>query len=412
MDREVQPSDQKPQGTIPIGVLPMKVCIVTTTFPRWKEDDQGTFVVEQAKALRHQGASVQVIGPHAPGASQRQTLHGIDVIRPRYAWPEGLEILRKYRAGLPVILRRINLAWLLIPLFMLTQWLALLRYTKGVDVIHANWTLSAFSAILVKPFRHIPVVVTVQGSDIYETERIQWLRWVTRAVLKRVDQVIALSSPLAALTKNLGVHEDRIRILPNGVDVEYFMPPEAERDSIILFVGSLVERKGVRDLVEATPRVLQALPDYRVVIIGEGPQRESLESRSVDLGLKGRIEFLGVKRPSEVRYWMQKSKLLALPSREEGQGVVLLEAMACGTPCVASEVGGIPDVINESVGRLVPPGEPEKLANAVVATLQDPTIWQSYHEQARRYVVKRFSWQALAKELLLIYDDLQRSGSA
>lgn len=383
----------------------IRVCIITTTFPRWKEDDQGTFILEQAKALRDVGAKVRVIGPHAPGAIQREELDGIDVIRPLYIWPETWEILRRYRAGLPVILRRASAAWFLIPLFVISQWVALLRHTRDIDILHANWTLSAFSALLARPFRRIPIFVTVHGSDIYETQRIGWLRWTTRLVLERVNQVFALSSSLAALTKDLGVPADRIRILPNGVDVDFFRPPEDEKEAIVLFVGSVVQRKGVHDLVEATPRILRALPKYRLVVIGEGPMENELRDRAAELGLEDAISFLGVKGPAEVRKWMQRAKLLVLPAHEEGQGVVLLEALACGTPCVATKVGGIPDVINDKVGRLVPPGKPRQLADAVIATLQDPDVWQSYHQHARAHVVENFSWRALAAEFLTHYQD-------
>ncbi len=370
------------------------------------EDDQGTFVLEVAKALKNQGAFVRVIGPHAPGASRREDMHGIDVIRPRYAWPERFEVLRRYRAGLPVILRKTSIAWFLIPLFILSQWLTLLRYSGDCDVIHANWTMSAYSAVLVKLFRKIPVVVTVQGSDIYETNRIGWLRWVTRTVLIRVDQVIALSSSLEDLTRSLGVPDMSIKVMPNGVDVDYFKPPEDEKKSLILFVGSIIERKGVHHLIEAAPLIFQALPDYELILIGDGPLEERLKIRSEEMGLQDKIHFLGVKSPSDVRHWMQKSKLFVLPSLEEGLGVVLLEAMACATPCVGSDVGGIPDVINPEVGRLVPPAEPIQLADAITGILQDPDLWEALHQRSRNYIVNNFSWQKISKELLVLYREL------
>ena len=385
-----------------------RVCIVTTSFPRWMEDDQGTFVLEVAKALTNQGAFVRVIGPHAPGASRREDMYGIDVIRPRYAWPERFEILRRYRAGLPVILRKTNASWLLLPLFILSQWITLLRYSRDCDVIHANWTLSAFSGVLVKLFRKIPVVVTVQGSDIYETLRIGWLQWVTRAVLIRVDQVIALSSSLAELARDIGIPEERIRVIPNGVDVEYFIPPEDEKDPLILFVGSIIERKGVHHLRNAAPKIFQELPDYKLILIGDGPIEEQLKIRSEEMGLQEHIRFLGVKSPSDVRHWMQKSKLFVLPSLEEGLGVVLLEALACATPCVGSDVGGIPDVINPDVGRLVPPGEPDQLADAITGILRDPGLWKALHQRSRDYIVNNFSWHKISIELLALYQDLGR----
>jgi glycosyltransferase involved in cell wall biosynthesis len=389
-----------------------RICIVTTSFPRWMDDDQGTFIVELAKALKSQGAFVRVIAPHAPGARRHEDMLGIDVIRPRYAWPERFEVLRRYRAGLPVILRKTSAAWLLIPLFILTQWLSLLRYSRDVDIIHANWTLSAFSAILVKLIRNIPVVVTVQGSDIYETRRVGWLRLVTGTILSRADEVIALSSSLAAVAQDLGVSKDHIRVMPNGVDVDYFKPSQDKREPLILFVGSIIERKGVSHLIEAAPLIFKVLPEYELVFIGEGPLEDQLQNRCKELELQGKIHFLGVKSPSEVRLWMQKAKLFVLPSIEEGLGVVLLEALACGTPCVASEVDGIPDVITAEVGSLIPPGDPVQLANAIIGILQDPEYWQALHDRSHSYVVENFSWQKISAELIALYQHLGKASGA
>lgn len=383
-----------------------RICIVTSSFPRWENDDQGTFVFETAKALAKQGAYVRVIAPHAPGASTRQDMHGVEVIRPRYAWPEKLEVLRKYRAGLPVILRKTNLAWALIPMFMLSQFLALLRHSKDIDVIHANWTLSAFSAVLVKFFRKLPVVVTVQGSDIYETRRIKWLRWITKAVLSRTDQIIALSRSLAELTHQLGVEQHKISVKPNGVDVNYFTPPEFEKENEILFVGSMIHRKGVHILMEAAPIILASIPTFKIIFIGEGPLETQLHTAIERESLSGQVQLLGVQPPKKVRVWMRKAKLFVLPSLEEGLGVVLLEALACGTPCVASDVDGIPDIINRDVGRLVQPGDHLALSEAIISILRDDETWQELHRNTRPYVVSQFSWERITAELLEIYDEI------
>ncbi|MGB2895899.1 MAG: glycosyltransferase family 4 protein, partial [Anaerolineales bacterium] len=165
---------------------------------------------------------------------------------------------------------------------------------------------------------------------------------------------------------------------------------------------------GVHYLIEAAPRIFRALPDYELVLIGDGPLEEQLIARSEEMELKEKIRFLGVKRPSEVRHWMQRSKLFVLPSLEEGLGVVLLEALACGTPCVGSEVGGILDVINPDVGRLVPPGEPIQLAEAIIGILQNPDLWDALHQRSRDYIVNHFSWQKISNELLALYRDLVR----
>lgn len=385
----------------------LRICIVTTSFPRWIDDDQGTFVLEIARALTQHGVSIRVIGPHAPGAKTREDMFGIDVIRPRYAWPERFEVLRKYRAGLPVILRKTNAAWFLLPLFIVTQFLAVWKHARDCDVIHTNWTLSAFSAVVAKLFlNNIPVVVTVQGSDIYETQRISWLRSVTRVVLSRADQVIALSQSLAQLTENLGIPREKIRVMPNGVNIEIFKPVGTKKEPVILFVGSIIRRKGVHHLIEAAPQILQSLPEYELVIIGEGPLEKELQFRVDALGLNDRVRFLGVRTPTDVRLWMQKAKLFVLPSLEEGLGVVLLEALACGTPCVGSQVGGIPDVIRPEVGQLTPPDDPDQLADAIIGLLKDEDRWEEMHQRSSDYVASRFSWQKITSDLLVLYRDL------
>jgi glycosyltransferase involved in cell wall biosynthesis len=386
----------------------LRVCIVTTSFPRWVDDDQGVFVLEIARALTRQGVFIRVIGPHAPGAKTREDMFGIDVIRPRYAWPERFEVLRKYRAGLPVILRRSSAAWLLLPPLILSQFLAIWKHARDCDVIHTNWTISAFSAVVAKLFLNIPVVVTIQGSDIYETQRIWWLRNVTRVVLSRTDQVIALSQSLARLTESLGVPGEKIRVMPNGVNIDTFKLAGTKKEPVILFVGSIIRRKGVHHLIEAAPRILQSLPEYELVIIGDGPLEKELQVRVDALGLNDRIRFLGVRSPADVLLWMQKAKLFVLPSLEEGLGVVLLEALACGTPCVGSQVGGIPDVIRPEVGQLTPPGDPDQLADAIIGLLKDEARWEDMHQRAHDYVASRFSWQKITSDLLVLYRELMQ----
>jgi len=380
-----------------------RICIVTTSFPRWPEDDQGTFVLEVSKALHRQGVLVRVIAPHAPGAKDREDIEGIDVVRPRYAWPERFEALRKYRAGLPVILRKEPIVWLLLPLFLLSQFLTLLRHARDCDVIHANWTLSASAAVAAKIFLRKPVIVTVQGSDIYETQRLGWLKSITKAILSRCDQVLALSSSLAQVTASLGVSPERILVLPNGVDVEYFRPIDEQREPIILFVGSLIERKGVRTLVEAGPAIFASHPEYSIVFVGEGPLSGELVELSRKLNIEDKVLLTGSQSPAEVRQWMQKSKLLVLPSVEEGLGVVLLEALACGTPCVASKVGGIPDIITPEIGRLIDPADLEQLAEAVHEVIDDPELWARMSQAARERILDHFSWQQISSRLLKIY---------
>src|SRR3989304_4314814 len=161
----------------------MKVCIVTTSFPRWPEDDRGTFVFGAARAIQAQGAQVRVVAIHSPGAKTKEMMGPIEVFRPRYLWPERLEILQKESGGMPIMLRKNRLTWLALLPFFAAQTIATARYASDCHVIHANWTLSAAAAWASRIHHHHPFIVTVQGSDVFESNRIPLLKHLNKTVL-------------------------------------------------------------------------------------------------------------------------------------------------------------------------------------------------------------------------------------
>jgi glycosyltransferase involved in cell wall biosynthesis len=382
----------------------VKVCIVTTTFPRWEADSRGTFVWEAARAVAAQGAQVRVIAMHNPGARTHERLGEIEVIRPRYLWPERWEILQKEGGGLPVMWERSRWTRLVILPFMLAHTLAVWRFARDCDLIHANWTLSAAAALPARLRHRRPLVVTVQGSDMVRATRLPWAASITRQVLRRCDRVLVLSTALRDRALALGIPDGLVHILPNGVDTRDFRPPEGVREAVILFVGALAPIKGVRHLVQCLPRVLAVWPAYRLVLVGEGPQRAELETLAQSLGVADRVDFIGPQSPAQVRVWMQRARVFVLPSVEEGLGVVLLEALATGTPCVASRAGGIPDVVTPEVGLLVPPGNSDALAeaiNLILGSSQERYAELSRHARARAET--HFSWEVIGARLLEVY---------
>ncbi|MDO8969144.1 MAG: glycosyltransferase, partial [Saprospiraceae bacterium] len=334
----------------------MKICIVTTAFPRWIDDGRGAFVFGAACALKKQGNQVRVIAMHNPGAKQREVMEGIDVIRPRYL-PDRWEILQKDSAGLPQAWKSNPWSRLAVLPFLLVHTAAVAYWSHGYDIIHANWTLSAASSLATQWIHHSPYVVTVQGSDIFQAAKMRLAGWVSRQALQKASKVICLSRALANEVNIMGIPGSKVCVIPNGVDLTKFKPsPLITRENIILFVGSLIKRKGVDILLKAFAIMANDLTDYRLVLIGEGDLRESLELAVHHQKLENQVIFVGPQSQTEVKKWMQHAKVFVLPSIEEGQGVVLLEALACGTPCVGSNIGGIPDVIVPEVGRIVNPG--------------------------------------------------------
>lgn len=391
---------------------PLRVCIVTTSFPRWLNDSRGTFILEAARALQAKGLQVRVVAMHSPGAQTHEIWDNLEIFRPRYLWPDRLEILQKEAGGLPVMWRKSWLARLSVIPFLLAHILGVIRHAQGCDVIHCNWTLSAIAAWLGSWVHRRPMVVTVQGSDIYQAPSFAPVRVMTRLALNGMGRVLTLSRSLAEATAALGIAPDRITILPNGVDTNLFRPAAIEREPMLLFVGSLIERKGVATLIKAMHAVSPYFPEHRLVLAGDGPQQPMLENLARELGEAERVVFLGAQSQPQVADLMRRARIFVLASVEEGLGVVLLEALASGTPCVASNVGGIPDIVTPSVGVLVPPADVTALAAAIRQLLADPQQIEAMRQSARQRALERFSWSSIAERLLSIYADVIRSASA
>jgi len=384
----------------------MKVCIVTTAFPRWPTDHLGNFILEAARAVHAQGVEVRVIGMHHPGAKTKEVLKpDIEVIRPRYMWPEAWEVLQTEGGGLPSLWKRRPLARPVLIPFFISHTLAIMRHARDCDIIHANWTLAATAAWVGCFFHHRPFLVTVQGSDIFEATRIPFVSSITRAVLNSAFKVLALSNSLKEATVALGVPPEHVEIVPNGVDINKYQPPTSDRQPLIIFVGWLIERKGVGYLVRAMTQIQHKLNQHRLLFIGEGPLRTELSKLAAEIGIADRVQFLGQQPPEEVSKWLRRAELLVLPSLEEGLGVVLLEALASGTPCVASRVGGIQEVLSPEVGILVEPANVNELAQAIIDILSDRDRWMKLSRNARALAEERFSWEVIASRLVEIYKE-------
>jgi glycosyltransferase involved in cell wall biosynthesis len=385
----------------------MKICIVTTAFPRWPGDAQGSFVWEAARAISRHSIAVRVVAMHVPGTRTYERMEDIEVFRPRYLRPERWEILRREGGGLPIVWQQHPWARALFLPFGVVHALAVARYGRDCDLVHANWTLSAAAARLGQPIHGRPIIATLQGSDVFQATRTAPGRRFARFALEQCEKITVLSTALARATIALGVAEDRVSIIPNGVDAGRFSPPrDGEREPVILYVGSFIERKGIRYLLSAAPDLLRILPGYRIELIGEGPQEPQLREMVRLSGVSDRVVFRGFLSQDEVRDAMQRARIFVLPSLEEGLGVVLLEALACGTPVVASDVGGIPDIVTRDVGALVPPADPSCLRDAIVRILRSPELWAEFSTNARARVVMSFDWDHIAQRFVTLYRSL------
>ena len=385
----------------------MKVCIATTAFPRWEGDGEGVFIWEAVRAIAKHGIKVTVVAMHTPDAPSIESREGITILRPPYWYPPRYELLRKDPGGLPITWRRYRLTRLQLPVFLLRHSMVIAKAARGSDIIHAHWTLSASAALMSRWYHHKPILTTVQGSDIFQIPRLPLGRWFTKQTLTRSYHITALSNALKEQLLSMGINDNKITIIPNGVNTSTFTPlPPRRRENVILFVGSLIQRKGANFLIEAMSLLAHGFPHYRLVIIGDGPQKTALQQLSSRLGIDQRVTFTGRLPQHQVKKWMQRARVFVLPSIEEGMGVVLIEALASGTPVVASKVGGIPDVITSDVGVLVPPKNSQALASALRDILQSPSHWDVMSRRARQRAVEIYDWGQVSQRFVSLYHSI------
>jgi glycosyltransferase involved in cell wall biosynthesis len=225
----------------------------------------------------------------------------------------------------------------------------------------------------------VPYVVVAHGTDVTSLGRTGALaRTCFRATMAAACVVPVSHAMLARLRDELGLPDSvPTEVINMGVDRRVFRPIDGARASfgwadderIVLFAGNLIPRKAPEVLVEAFARLRRAGTADRLVICGDGEMRGAVEAAAEASGLRDAVTLTGALPPDRLAAAMSAADVFVLPSLAEPLGVVLLEAMACGTPCVASRVGGIPEVLTEGSGLLVPPGDPEALAAGIERVL-------------------------------------------
>lgn len=278
---------------------------------------------------------------------------------------------------LPGIGRRLHAASLFLSLLLQRFPTLFLRHW---DCVLGSWGYpDAVAACALAALRRTPFVAKVHGTDINGFTREPARRAQIRWALNRARHVVAVSAALRARLTEIGVDPARTSVLYNGVDMRRFLPlPQREsklalgytaETRLLLFIGNVQRSKGCANLLEAFARLASRLPALRLVYVGPGPQVAELTARAGALGLAERVDFAGRKAHDELAPWFCAADLFCLPSHSEGVPNVILEAMACGTPVVATDVGGVAEVLPDHAGLLVPPQDVPALAAALFTAL-------------------------------------------
>jgi teichuronic acid biosynthesis glycosyltransferase TuaC len=276
-----------------------------------------------------------------------------------------------------------------------------LRSEPAIRLVHAHFGIP--DAIVAFQHTHRtrrPLVVTLHGSDaIRVLPRGDPIGWVTRRAVAGAEAVICVSSAIAEVVRAVLPAVEPV-VIANGYDDRLFKIADTPRDLGLLFVGTLVPVKSLVVLLRAYASVCDRV-SAPLTLAGDGTQRPALESLAAELGIADRVQFVGADDRAEVAGLMQRASALLLPSLSEGWPLVIGEAMACGTPVVASRVGGIPDIVaSDDGGILVQPGDEAGLAEALVAILERP------YDPLRVAAASRARpWSVQARLIAAVYDD-------
>lgn len=265
--------------------------------------------------------------------------------------------------------------------------LGLLRCRPQIVNVHFVSAQTLYFLNLRRVFGY-KVVLSVHGSDLLKPlpqERAQLAGFFSRA-----DAITVVSENLKArILAHPGVDPAKIHVIPNGIDLRFWrpagMPTEAGSPApTIVAVGRLEHVKGFDILLQAMARLRRTIPAARLCIIGDGILAADLAGQIRDLGLAGAVELPGALGRDCVRRRLRDAAVLAMPSRSEGMPLALLEALACGVPVVATGVGGVPEVLTDGTGLLVPPEVPEAMADALARVLQDPDLAERLGQAGRQ----------------------------
>lgn len=391
--------------------------VFSSLFPHEGQPIAGIFILERmARVADHLPVTFIVPVPWFPFQGLlRRFQPGFRPPAPRRETRSGQEILFPRFLSVPGVFKSWDGFLMALCVYPL---LRRLRQHGRADIIDAHWAYpEGYAASCLGRWLKLPVTITLRGKET----RLSRTRWGRRAILKalaRADRVFSVSESLRRHVVELGADPRKIQVVPNGVDGERFHPVNAqaarrrlglaEDARVLVTVGGLVERKGQHRVIECLPRLLSRIPELHYLIVGgastEGDWGDRLKRLASQIGVTDHVTFLGVMDPDELRWPLSAADVFVLATRGEGWANVLLEAMSCGLPVVATAVGGNAEVIcDDRLGTIVPFGDEKALETALEAALT--RTWQ--HEFIMEYA-RRHTWGGRVETLLQAFREIAR----
>jgi len=380
-----------------------RLCIVTHTFlPHVGGIER--VVYEQSKRLLQRNFEPTVV-TNRIGTPKHYVVDGVNV--------ECYESLNTgFRLGIPYSIPTV------------TSFKTFLKAVKSSEIVHAHghpYLTSLVAAKLAKRYSK-PFVLTqhntfIEYDSVFDSiERLNDLA-VGKETLKEADKIITVSNATKDYVLSLGAKPEKIKVLHNGVDLAHFRPLNGKREEmrrklgisqnsiVVLTVRRLVYKNGIDTLIEGANIAVRKNPKITFLVVGKGPDLNSVQIKIRQLGIENNFRLTGFVKDEDLPFYYNAADFFVLPSKSgEGLPLVALEAMACGLPVIATNVGGIKEILTEDYGKLVPSNQPELLAKAILDFSN--VDWSSPRLELRAIMEEKFSWDKNVETLIGIYEEL------
>ncbi len=388
------------------------ILVLTTSYPNDSDDWSGVFIHKLNMALSRKGYRIFVLSPSNGGFYGLKRFDDITMKRFPYFWPRRLESLCSGAGGIPENMNKSILARFQVVTMTLLFGLHAFVQSRHADLIYANWLGSGIVGAIAGFIRGVPLVTSFRGDDGYLARKESVWRVFSKFVIARSSALALVSRELAEICLELGASKDRVFVPRFGVDTNLFCPDTHKNSDPqkvkIVYVGSLIPKKGVQDLIEALSA--KVFDNVVLEVVGEGFYSDDLKKMAETANISHRVIWRGLATPNEVARIMKSADMLCLPSHTEGSPNVVKEAMSCGLPVVATRVGGIPDLIEDNfTGYLYNVQDTNDLAGKIRILVENSSLRRSFGHNARKKIMdNEMSWDDTASEFQEIFRFAER----
>lgn len=417
---EVERGSASLQGGGPTASL--RIICPTYWYPQHATDTQATYVHDINRHLVRRGHAVTVVTPGNASLPVHDSFDGVDVVRFPLELPIDLTYGRVAQSRVNIFGKFARVA--VMAHYLEAQYRATVHTgrARGADVIHAHWAIpTGPAAVHAARKLGLPSIITMHGGDVYVNPEQGYdfpTRWYVRPALRwtlrNTNALTAITDDCRQHALRAGAADESIHLVFNGTDLQRFSPAPAPSGSrvgdfrfgphMIFACRQLFPRKGIRFLVEAAALLKPRFPDLKLVVAGDGFERPELVRLADSLGIGNDVTFLGWVPNTDLPPYYRAAAVSVIPSLEEGFGIPAAEAMGCETPVVASDAGGLPEVVEDGVtGLIVPRGDSRALAESIGTLLADPARRGAMGRAGRERALRLFDWDRSAEQFEQIY---------